>query len=148
MGQAIIEICTRLVAANNEVRLLWVPAHKGVAGNEFADGLAKEAAGGPSHSVQDEIRWKTSPLHLSRRVTENRTGEAPSGSPPMCEGTAPPGRTGFRGKQLRRVHKSIASRYYQLPLGHAAIGSFLHDRMTGAQRADSGECWWCNCGKR
>ena len=32
--------------------------------------------------------------------------------------------------------------------GHAATGSFLHDRMTGPQRAESDECWWCSCGKR
>ena len=38
----------RAAARGNEVKLLWVPAYKGVAGNEFADGLAKEAAEGRS----------------------------------------------------------------------------------------------------
>ena len=33
-------------------------------------------------------------------------------------------------------------RYYQLLSGHAAIESFLHDRMTGPQRLDSDKCWW------
>ena len=32
--------------------------------------------------------------------------------------------------------------------GHAAIGSFLHDRITGPQCLESDECWWCNCGRR
>ena len=49
---------------------------------------------------------------------------------------------------MRRVRKSTAQRYFQLLSGHAAIGSFLHDRMSGPQRLDSDECWWCKGGKR
>ena len=49
---------------------------------------------------------------------------------------------------LRRVRKSTAQRHYQLLSGHAVIGPFLHDRMTGPQRLESDECWWCKCGKR
>ena len=69
----------------------------------------------------------------------------------MCaqsEGTAPPGGTGLHRRALRRVWEPLAGRYYQLLSGHAAIGSFLHDRMTGSQRLESDECWWYNCGKR
>ena len=43
----------------------------------------------------------------------------------------PPSGTGLRRKQLHRARKALASCYYQLLSGHAAIGSFLHDRMTG-----------------
>ena len=46
------------------------------------------------------------------------------------------------------MRKSVAQRYYQLLSGHAATGSFLHDRMTGPQRLETDECWWCNCGRR
>ena len=49
---------------------------------------------------------------------------------------------------MRRVRKSVAQRYYQLLSGHAAIGSFLHDRMTGPQRLEKDECWWCSNGRR
>ena len=49
---------------------------------------------------------------------------------------------------LRRVRKSVAQRYYQLLSGHAAIGSFLHDRTTGPQRLETDKCWLCNCGRR
>ena len=48
---------------------------------------------------------------------------------------------------LRRVRKSLASRY-QLLSGHADIGSFLHEKVTGPLRRESGECQWCRCGKR
>ena len=49
---------------------------------------------------------------------------------------------------MKRVRKSVAQRYYQLLSGHAAIGSFLHDRMTGPQRLGTDECWWGSCGRR
>ena len=49
---------------------------------------------------------------------------------------------------LRRVRKPLAGRYYQLLPGHAAIGSFLHERMTGPLRLESGECRWYGSGKR
>ena len=46
------------------------------------------------------------------------------------------------------MRKATDQRYYQLLTGHAAIGSFLHDRMTGPQQLDSDGCWWCNSGAR
>ena len=55
---------------------------------------------------------------------------------------------GLRRRALRRVRKLLASRYYQLLSGHAAIGSFLHEKMTGPLRRESGECRHCSCGKR
>ena len=56
--------------------------------------------------------------------------------------------TGLRRKTLWRVWKALARRYYQLLSGHAAIESFLHERMTGALRLESSECRWCGNGKR
>ena len=71
-ARAIIEVATRLMASSNEVRILWVPAHSGIRGNEVADSFAKEAAENRTHDVPDEIRWQTSLPHLSRRATEGR----------------------------------------------------------------------------
>ena len=121
--------------------ILWVPAHSDT----------EEAAGGQTHEAPDELRWEASLSHLSRKAVEGRSRAAAqwvSSHVRPGHRYRPPGRTGLRRKQLRRVRKSVDSRYYQLLSEHAAIGSFLHDRMTGPQSLGSDECWWCNCGKR
>ena len=117
----------------------------------FADGLAKEAAEVPSHSVRDEILWQASLPHLSRRVTESRARETAQW---VASHVRPERRyrplsgSGLRRKQLGRTPKALAGRHHQLLSCHVAIGSFPHDRMTGPQMLETDGCWWCNCGKR
>ena len=150
-ARAIVEVASRLVASGNEVAIYWVPAHAGVTGNEKADEMAKEAARSRRFDVQDEVRWQASLPHLSRRATESRaraTSQRIRDHVRPERGYRPPGGTGLRRKALRKVRKSTAQRYYQLLSDHAAIGSFLHGRMTGPQRLETDKCWWCNCGKR
>ena len=43
----------------------------------------------------------------------------------------PPGGSGLQRGHLHRARKALASRFYQLLSGHAAIGLFLPERMTG-----------------
>ena len=150
-ARASIELTTRLISRSNEVLILWVPVHVGVEGNEVADGMAKEAAAGQIYGVPDQVRWQASLPHLSRRASERRSEDTSRWIRDHFrpeQRYASPGGPGFRKRAMRRVRKLIAQRYYQLLLGHAVTGSFLHDRMTGPQRAESDECWWCNCGKR
>ena len=74
-ARATTEVCTRLMARQNEITILWCPAHKDVAGNEFADGLAKETAERRSRGfpeAPDQVRWQASLSHLVRRATERR----------------------------------------------------------------------------
>lgn len=152
-----IEVGTRLAAKNNEVSVMWVPAHKGVAGNEFMDGLAKEAAGGRPRDdleeVPDKIRWQASLPHLSRQATEGRARDATQ----WITAHVRPERRYCTGPQVARVSAArlceksgnpLAGRYYRLLLSHAAIGSFLHERMTGPLRRESSECRWCASDKR
>ena len=72
-ARAIIEAATRLIGCNNEVLILWVPAHAGVRGNEIVDGMAKEAVAGQVYGVPDQVRWQASLPHLIRRATERRS---------------------------------------------------------------------------
>ena len=148
------EVCTRLIARQNRVMVHCVPAHEGVAGNETADDLAKQEAERTSRDfseVPDQVKWQVSLSPPHQRVTEQ-----------CSKGTAqwvashvrperryrPPGGSGLRRKAQHRVRKSLAGRYYQLLSGHAAIGSFLHERMTGPLRLESRECRWRSSGKR
>ena len=71
-ARTIIEVVSRLVANGNEARVMWVPAHRVVEGNEVADRAAKEAAENRAHGVSDRIRWQASLPHLLRRTTEGR----------------------------------------------------------------------------
>ena len=135
-ARAAIEVCSQLVQRGNEVTVQWVPAHVGIEGNEVADRFAKEAAEGRQHSVEDRLRWEASLSHLSRVVTERSAATAQWIREHVQPERRylPPGGTGFRRRQLQRVRKATAQRYYQLLTGHASLGSFLCDRMTGLQR--------------
>lgn len=53
MARAVNKVCSHLVGRDNEVTVLCVPAHMGIAGNEEADRLAKEAAAGHIQEVSD-----------------------------------------------------------------------------------------------
>ena len=142
-ARAIVEVADRVMARGNEISIIWVPAHQGVPGNEVVDGMAKTAAGDTSHEVPDQVRWQTSLPHLARRATERRTQATTQWVRDHVRPERryhPPGGSGLRRRMLRRVPKSVAQWYYQLLSGHAAIGSFLHDRMTGPQRLETDEC--------
>ena len=134
---AAIERCSRIMARGSEVIIHWVPAHHGVTGNEKADEHSREAASGIKpdslRAVLDELRWETSLSHMTRVATEGqscRTNQwiAEHLGSPSRRYKVPPGR-GIRRRPLRRAPKHIASRYYQLLSGHAAIGPYLKDKI-------------------
>ncbi|KAI5786256.1 hypothetical protein FPQ18DRAFT_308810 [Pyronema domesticum] len=52
--------------------------------------------------------------------------------------------TNFR-PELHRVRKELASRFYQLMMGHAVIAPYLKYKI---KTSDSDICWWCDAEKR
>ena len=79
----------KLQAQNTSIKFLWIPAHKGVFGNEVADKLAKSAAT-PTHASNDrsetfmlphsdvnhslKLRMYTEWQHLYNSAVENGKG--------------------------------------------------------------------------
>ena len=108
LARAAVEVCSRVVGRDNEVTVLWVPAHVGIARNEEADRLAREAVEGYTHKVSGEYRWEAGLSRLSRVATENRsrtTTQWVASHVRPERRYRPPGGTGLRRKQLRRVRK-------------------------------------------
>ena len=140
------EASRELKARGNDITVRWTPSHQGVAGNERADALAKQAATGELTQADPAYLREASLAHLTRRVTEARALETSSWIRAHVKRRhryrPPPG--GKMRKDLRGVRKELASRYYQLLSGHAATATHL--RRMGQVSSD--ECWWCGSGER
>ena len=70
MGAAVWRALAELAAGNRHVHLQWVPSHCGLAGNERADSLAKEAAALPQEDTELDVR---SVHRAASRMARGRT---------------------------------------------------------------------------
>lgn len=121
MARAAIEVCSR--SRDNEVMILWVPAHAGIAGNEEAYRLAKEAARGRTHEVVDEYRWGTSLSPLPRRDREQTPFNCAVGRIPyQARAPAPPSWGNQPPKKATASSPQVAGR----PLIPVADGARRH----------------------
>ena len=132
----------QLIRQRHGILVCWVPSHCKVEENERADRAAKEAAGG--ERVQT-AKW-TSLTHLKRRITEEKKAQLRAWHEQKTK-ERESRKSGFyvfspkaeMDPLLGKAKKVDASRFYQLKVGHGAIGTFL--KRIGA--TETAECWWC-----
>ncbi len=137
----------QLTQQKHKISLRWVPGHSNVEGNEKADMAAKEAAAG--QRIQT-AKW-TSLTHLKRRITEEKAAQLLAWNDQGVKeresrqsGLYIPSQKAEIDPLLSKTKKYYAARFYQLKIGHGAIGTFL--KRIGA--TESAECWWCGAAEQ
>ena len=125
---AAIETCTRVLSRDNDVSIRWAPAHHGVLTTRGQASMRRPRP--REESLTARSRTNTGEKHPVTHDEGGGGGPAPGNYPmdqcrdhvkPQRKQKPPPGK-GVRRKLLRRTPKSIASRYYQINSGYAAIG--------------------------
>ena len=121
-------IAKRLQAQGHQLTVQWVPGHAGVEGNERADQAAKQAANKPPGRGPREI----SLAFACRARTEAITTQKQRWLTKELSQRSQQGQRIYRPQknwQLNPIaavaRKHLASRYFQLKSGHAAIGVYL-----------------------
>ena len=122
-------IAKRLHAQGHQPTILWVPGHAGVKGNERADQAAKQAASKPPGRGPREISLAFACRARTEAVTKQK----------QCWLDKELSQRSQQGQRIYRPQKNwkldptaavapkhLASRYFQLKSGHAAIGAHLH----------------------
>jgi len=131
-----------------QVEYRWVPAHKGVEGNEEADLQATKAAYkhcGSYTETQNPLRHLNyiSFAHIGRRLTEAKWKQSKKEIKEMGKKSKHSYQYDLvkRGgnSAVMKSRKSIVVRFYQLKTGHALLGKYL---MRIGKRRDM-KCWWC-----
>ena len=137
---AAMEVCSRVLARDNEVTVRWVSALYGIAGS----GERTSKLGLRRREVfPQRPRWglveDQPPAHDQGRYREQASCDCRVGlQPHRARATIqPPPERGLRQKDLRRMRKFLAGRFYQLFSEHALIGALLHCKM---MKADRGGC--------
>jgi len=139
---------SELLEKNIRVEYRWVPAHKGIEGNEEADLQATKAAYkhcGSYTETKNPLPYLNyiSFAHIGRRLMETKWDESKKEIKEMGKKL----RHSYRYDLVKRggnsavmkSQKSIAARFYQLKTGHALMGKYL---MRIGKRRDM-KCWWC-----
>lgn len=128
--------------AEHTTVLQWVPGHSKLLGNERADMAAKDCAhnGGRQTNHWSSLTYIKSELQKARSAellawhqTKSQEREA------TARGYYVPSTKSCINPTLGGTPKKYAMRFYQLKIGHEAVGIFL--AKIGVIKTP--ECWWC-----
>lgn len=139
-------IAKRLQAQGRQPTIQWVPGHAGIEDNERADQVAKQAANRPPGTGPKEIS-----LAFSHRAQMEAI--APQKQRWLARNLSQRPQQGWPTYRSERnwqldplaavAAKHLASRYFQLKTGHAAIGAYLHQ----IQAQEDATCRGCGSSK-
>jgi hypothetical protein len=138
-----------LLKSGYHVEYHWVPGHSKIEGNEIAEGMTRQAATtliqrGTGRLLKAENF--TSLSHLHRQTKERKWKEAKDWLEKNLDNR--PGYILPTTQQpdpiAMQERKRLATRYYQLKIGHAVIGTHL--KRINSLNDDS--CWWCESQER
>ena len=124
------------------VAIRWIPAHSGLIENEKADKAVRNKAKRGGRQVE---RW-SSLAYILENLNEARSQELAERHEVKTQESGI-SRRGYYAPWIKRGGNSIftnapkkyASRYYQLKVGHGAVGTFL--ARIGV--IETPKCWWC-----
>ena len=132
----------KLQQTGHHIQFRWVPGHSGLKGNERANLAARDRAERGGKLTE---RW-SSLAYIKKNVYDIRLQELIKWHELETQNreASPRGfyvlrRTEGISIALGNASKKYASRYYQLKVGHGAVGTFLV--RIGA--IETPECWWC-----
>lgn len=128
--------------AGHTIVLRWVPSHSKVLGNEKAEEAAKDVA----HRGGRETDHWSSLTHIKAELQRTRLAElsawhelkSQEREATVQEFYDPVAKSGIN-PTLGSALKKYAMRFYQLRIGHGAVGAFL--AKIGV--INTPECWWC-----
>ena len=122
-------IAKRLHVRGRQPTIQWVTGHAGVEWNEKADQAAKQAASKPPGKGPREISLAFACRARTEAITTQRqrwlTKELGQRSQ-QCQRIYRPQKNWRLDPAVAMAPKHLASRYFQLKSGHAAIGAHLH----------------------
>ena len=131
-----------LQRTGHPITFRWIPGHSGLTGNEKANLTARNRAERGGKLTE---RW-SSLAYVKRNISEIRSRDLIKWHETEIQnreasrrGFYIPRTTECISLALGRAPKKYASRYYQLKVGHGAVGTFL----VRIRVIETPECWWC-----